>query len=305
MAINGYFFNAELDGSTYDRVYDAEDMTSYLSELVGNGVFPNPSTQLQVTASSGMNIVVNAGQGWIDGHKLINTAALTLTLDASDALLNRIDRVIFYADYTERQMGIEILTGTAATTPTAPELTRTTARYEMCLAEITISAGVTSISQSVISDTRANSNLCGWVQGLIQQVDTSTLFTQWETAYSEFYTQLQAWESSMQSQFTTWFEALTQELNCNTYIEQFHKYVTVTASDSKIIPLDMTDYTYEESDVFFISLNGLTATDTVDYLIDTSKTPVELHVNLVGSTNVTDEIDIKVLKSKIGFDTNS
>lgn len=298
MAINGYFFNAELDGDTYDRVYDAEDMTSYLSHLVGNGVFPTPSTQLQVTADSGMSVIVAAGQGWIDGHKLINTAALTLTLDASDALLNRIDRIIFYADYTERQMGIDILKGTAASTPSAPQLTRTAARYEMCLAEITISAGVSSITQAVISDTRANSNLCGWVVGLIQQVDTTTLFTQWETAYQSYY-------DNMTAQFEAWFEALTQELNVNTYIEQFHKYVTVTASDSKIIPLDMTGYTYEESDIFFISLNGLTATDTVDYLLDTSQTPVELHVNLVGSSNVTDEIDIKVLKSKIGFNTNS
>lgn len=298
MAINGYFFNAELDGDTYDRVYDAEDMTSYLSQLVGNGVFPTPSTQLQVTASTGMSVIVAAGQGWIDGHKLINTAALTLTLDASDALLNRIDRVIFYADYTERQMGIEILKGTAATTPTAPALTRNTTRYEMCLAEITISAGVTSITQAVISDTRPNSNLCGWVAGLIQQVDTSTLFTQWETAYQAYY-------DTMTAQFQAWFDALTQELNVNTYIEQFHKYVTVTASDSKIIPLDMTGYTYEASDIFFISLNGLVATETVDYLIDTSQTPPEVHVNLVGSTNVTDEIDIKVLKSKIGFNTNT
>ena len=37
-----------------------------------------------------------------------------------DALLARIDRIIFYCDYTERQMGIEILKGTASVTPVAP-----------------------------------------------------------------------------------------------------------------------------------------------------------------------------------------
>lgn len=70
MAISGYFFNALKVNDTYDRIYNAEDVTSYLDKIVGNGVFPNPSSQLQVTAGSGMSITVNAGQGWIDGHKI-------------------------------------------------------------------------------------------------------------------------------------------------------------------------------------------------------------------------------------------
>ena len=56
MAIKGYFFNAVESGGTYDRVYNAEDVTSYLDLIVGSGVFPNPSTNLQVRASTGMNV---------------------------------------------------------------------------------------------------------------------------------------------------------------------------------------------------------------------------------------------------------
>lgn len=311
MAINGYFFNAVNSGGTPDREYNAQDVTNYLDMIVGNGVFPNPSTNLQVVVSSGMGIIVSAGQGWINGHKMINTADLPLTLSGSDVLLNRIDRVIFYADYTTREMGIEVLEGTPASNPTAPALTRTENRIEYSLATIAINAQVTSITQANITDTRGNSNVCGWVQGLIQQVDTATLFTQWETAYNQFFDQLESWkdteettfdswQAAQKAAFDSWFEDLTQELRVDTYIEEYHKYVTLSQSDSKIVPLDMTGYTYDENDIFFISLNGLTATETVDYLIDTSQSPVEVHLNFVGSANMTEEVDIKILKSKIG-----
>lgn len=313
MAIKDYFFNAIKDQTTntYDRVYNAQDMTNYLDKLVGNGVFPNPSTNLQVMADSGMNIIVKAGQGWIDGHKLINTADMPLELDNSEVLFDRIDRVVFYCDYTNRIMGIDILKGTPASSPVAPALTRNESRIEYSLATIYVTHQTSSITQANITDTRTNSNVCGWVQGLIQQVDTSTLFTQWETAYNQFFTNLngwkdmqettfEAWETAQKNAFDAWFNALTQELNINTYIQQFNKFVQLSKNDSKIVTLDMQGYTYEPTDVLFITINGLTATETEDYLLDTRTTPVKVNLNLVGSTNVTEDVAIKVLKSKIG-----
>ena len=318
MAVNGYFFNAIQNNGVYDRVYSAEDFSNYLDQIVGNGVFPNPSTQLQVRGGTGMQVIVGSGQGWIYGHKLVNTADLPLTVANSDVLLNRIDRVIFYADFINREMGIDILQGTAAAQPTAPQLTRNANRYEMWLAEITVNKQTTTITQAMITDTRADSTVCGWVQGLIQQADTSTLFTQWQTAYSNYYntsttdfenwkdtqqSEFVSWENSIQSQFENWLSTLTQDLKVNTYIQQYKKFVQLTASSSKIIPLDMTGYTYEESDILFVIINGLVAAENVDYLLDTRQTPPEIHVNLVGSANVTDEVEIRVLKSIIGIRT--
>ena len=294
MAVNGYFFNAEQRNGVYDRVYSAEDFSSYLNKIVGNGVFPNPSTNLQIRADSGMQIIVGSGEGWIDGHKIVNTADMPLTIANSDVLLNRIDRVIFYADYTTRKMGIEVLQGVGASTPTAPALTRNTSRYEMCLAEITINKQTTAITQAMITDTRANSNLCGWVVGLIQQVDTSTLFTQWQTAYSDYY-------NAMTAQFNAWMETLIQELKINTYIQQYKKLVNLTASASKTIPLDMTDYTYEDDDIIFVIINGLIGIDGTDYTIETSQSTPSITVELTGSANVTDDVEIRVLKSVIGI----
>ena len=251
MAINSYFFNAVLQDGVYDRTYDAEDVTSYLDLLVGDGVFPNPSTNLQVMAGTGMQVSVQAGQGWINGHKMINTAALPLTIAAANALLTRIDRVIFYVDYSARAMGIEVKTGTAAASPTAPALVRTESRYEMCLANITVAKGVTSITQANIQDTRGNSDVCGYVAGLVQQVDTSTIWNQYDAAGNQMLV-------SNQQVFDDWFDQVKDTLATATMLRKL-EYVFTTTSTT-LSSFTVTDYlpSYKYSiDILEIYINGL------------------------------------------------
>lgn len=295
MAVNGYFFNAVQEGGVYDRTYTAEDLTNYLNQLVGNGVFPVPSTQLQVRADSGMGIIVAAGEGWINGHKLVNTADMPLTLDSADALLNRIDRVIFYADFVNREMGISVLKGTGATTPTAPALTRNASRYEMSLATITVNKQITTITQSMITDTRANNDVCGWVAGLIQQVDTSTLFVQWQTAYADYY-------AAIKQQLDDFMETLTQELGVYAYLQQYQKSVDLTSASSKTIALDMTGYTYDARDFIVVYINGLVGIQGTDYTISASGGSASVVLTLTTSAGITNTVQIRVLKSVIGIE---
>lgn len=293
--INYYFFNAlpNADGS-WDREYNADDFSNYLNLLVGSGVFPNPSTNLQVMASSGFNLVVKAGSAWINGKKMENTTDYSITLDGSDVLLNRIDRVIFYLDTQAREMGIDVIKGTPATNPVAPSLTRTATRQEYSLATVAINKQVTAITQANITDTRADSTVCGWVAGLIQQVDTSTLFNQWQAAYSNYY-------DTVKEQLDAFMQTLTEELNVNTYLVQYTKYVELEQGDSKIIPLDMKEYTYSGTDIVDVYINGLMGVPVEDFLIDDSQSPPEVHVNLTGSQLTTNEVYIRVFKSKIAL----
>ena len=243
MAINSYFFNAVKVGDEYDRVYDANDFTSYLDLLVGNGVFANPSTTLQVRASSGMDVIVGAGSGWINGLKMENTADSTLTVSAADSVLNRIDRVVFYADYTAREMGIEIIKGTLAQNPQAPTLTRTASRYEMALADIYVTKLATSISASNIADRRQDSNLCGIVTGLIDQIDATTLFTQFT------------------SQFNDWFEDIKDQIKPKLLSQYAYTHTTVETSESTF---DVTTLIPEYSistDILDVYISGLLLTD--------------------------------------------
>lgn len=293
MAISGYFFNALKVGDTYDRIYNAEDVTSYLDKVVGNGVFPNPSTQLQVMAAGGMGVTVSAGQGWIDGHKMINSAALPLTLTASDVLLNRIDRIIFYVDYTAREMGIEVKTGAPATNPTAPALVRNTSRYEMCLANIAVNKGVQGITQANITDTRGNSTVCGFVQGLIQQADTTTLFNQWDAAGQEQIAENQA-------EFEDWFQQVKEELATVTLLQKLEQVFTTTST--AVSSFVVTDYipTFKYTiDILEVYVNGLRLNDT-DYTLYHNTVTLAEPITHAGTM-----VEIVVYKSIDGSDAET
>ena len=51
-----------------DRVYRAEEWAEYFASFIGNGVFPVPSSGLQVVAGSGMAVTVKTGKAWINGY---------------------------------------------------------------------------------------------------------------------------------------------------------------------------------------------------------------------------------------------
>lgn len=57
-----------------------------------------------------------------------------------------------------------------------------------------------------IKDTRADTTVCGWVTGLIEQVDTSDLFTQWESAYEQEHQRQQEQITNNQWEFDRWFD---------------------------------------------------------------------------------------------------
>lgn len=296
MAIKSMFFNAVKEGDVYDRTYNADDFSRYLEDIVGNGVFPNPSTSLQVASSSGMDIVVKKGSAWIAGHKLINTAALSLAVDPAETLQNRIDRVVCYIDYVNRVMDIEIVKGTPATNPTAPALVRTDSRYELSLATIYVAKQVTSISNANITDTRADSTVCGWATGVLQQVDTSTLFQQWQTAYGDYY-------ADIKQQLDDFMETLTQELGVNTYLQSFEKHREVEAGVTSITDVfNVQGYSYEETDVINVYINGVLASEAAgDYTKDTSGTALAIYITFNEPSDLATLLDVRVLKTRIGI----
>lgn len=293
MAISSYFFNAVLQNGQYDRVYDSEDVTSYLDQLVGDGVFPNPSTQLQVLANGGMTVAVQAGQGWIDGHKMINDAALPLTIAAADVLLNRIDRIIFYVDYSAREMGIAVKRGTLATNPTAPALTRTAARFEMCLATISVTKGLSAITQANITDTRGDSTVCGYVQGLVQQASTETLFNQWNAAGQQAITQ-------NQNEFDTWFEQIKDTIATVTMLQKLEQVFTTTAAT--VTSFNVVDYipNYKFSiDILEIYVDGLRLNEN-EYSQSQSTVTLATPITHAGT-----EVELVVYKSIDGSDAET
>lgn len=296
MAVTYGFFNS-LNG---DRKYNADQMSEYFKGIVSDGVYENVGGAMQVLASTGMSVQVQTGRMLIDSKWVENDAVLTITLNAAHVILNRYTAIVARLDRSNRLIEIVAKDGANASTPIKPTIQDDATITEKCLAYIYVGAGVTSLSQANIEDTRANTNICGWVTGIIEQVDTSQLFLQWQTAYQEFYSQMQSWMASEQAAFESWYQSLTEDLHINTYIEQYEKYVKGTSSQIGIVTLDMDGYTYDENDIFIITINGLMAAEDYDYLIDTMQTPPEIHLNFTTSSNVTNDVQIKVLKSVIG-----
>ena len=183
------FFNSVVDGAgIYDREYSAEDFAEYFASFVGNGVYAGSASQLQVLAvGDNMSVSVQTGSAWINGYYYRNATSKDLTLSIADGGLDRIDLIVVRLDLVNRQITAEIHEGTPSTTGVVPDLTRNTDVYEICLAQIRVPANANSISQANIVDTRSNASLCGWVSGVIDQIDTTNLFAQYDYAFNNWF----------------------------------------------------------------------------------------------------------------------
>jgi hypothetical protein len=265
-------------------------MSEYFDGLVSNGVYESVGGGLQVLASEGMTVAVQTGRGVINCKWLKNDSVLPLDITAAHALLNRITSVVLRLDMVNRLMEIDTKDGTNASSPEPPALQNDSEAIELCLANIYVAAGTTSISQANITDMRPSSS-CGWVTGLIEQVDTSTLFLQYQAAYENYY-------ATMTAEFEEWFDTLSDKLNINTYIREFEKSVTI--STAKYVVLDMTNYEYSEADVIYVYINGLLASEGTDWTLSTSGATPRINVP---NTEAGAEVTVKILKSKIGFNT--
>lgn len=286
------FFNS-VDG---DRKYDADDIGNYFLKLISDGVFATPATAMQVTATSGMVVSVAAGWGFIKCKYINNTAAAQFTLAAADVVLNRIDRVVIRLDKDNRTMSLAIKQGTAASTPTAPALTRQSSGiWELSLAQIYVGAGVTSITQANITDERANTSLCGYVTGLIDQIDTTNLFAQYNNA------------------FWTWFNNVQESVTSTTIITRYsNTYTTPSNDEVSTIGIGIQQYN-NALDVLNVYVNGMKLIKNTDYTesgsnivltnaLDVAGTKVEFEVfkSVNGAAAETVQSEVQALQNQLG-----
>ena len=128
---------------------------------------------------------------------------------------------------------------------------------------------------------------------MITQVDTSQLFLQWQNAYETFY-------NTETAAFDAWFASLTDQLNVNTFIEEYKKNVSIAYGASKVVSLDMTGYTYENGDIIQAVINGLEAKEGTDYTVNTSGATPTVTFLFTGVSGQSEDVMVRVLKSKIG-----
>lgn len=161
-----------------DYDFDAADVAAYLAGLT-SGVFSS-AEDFPVTAAGGLKVTVGAGRGWVHpsrftGYSITKREADTLTMPLADPSLPRIDCIVMRYDAGARAASLQVLQGTASSTPTAPAISRTGLIYDLCLAEITRPAGSTNITTGQITDTRLDEALCGIVRDGVTGIPTEEL----------------------------------------------------------------------------------------------------------------------------------
>ncbi len=151
------------DPEAPDRVYTSEAFARLFRTMMRDGIVHNDGDELAVspTVPAAMSVDVGTGMALVQGRYYINSADLTLTVEAADPSYPRIDRVVVRADLAGRTVHVVVKKGTAAASPVAPALTRTAEIWELSLAQVRVEAGATSIVAAKITDERGNASLCG------------------------------------------------------------------------------------------------------------------------------------------------
>lgn len=202
------FFNSNITGydeegnPIYDRAEEASFFAQYFANFIGNGVYPNPSNGMQIVANSDMKVTVSEGYCFINGYFGMSEND-ELTLEPADEALTRIDRIVARLNIQDRTITPAIKKGTPASMPVAPSVERNSNIYEIALADITIPKNLNIITQANITDVRLNKEVCGIVTGIIEQVDTSTLFEQYSTWFNEM-------KNEAESNYSDWFNGFTE-----------------------------------------------------------------------------------------------
>lgn len=259
MAQKSGFFNALLNAGVYDRTYNAEDYSDNLAVVISNGVLRSINNDLFVKAA-GLNLSVFAGRAWINGKYFYNDSEYALPAITPPTGGSRIDRVVLRLNKTlaVRSITIQYLTGTAATSPVAPAITRSSEIYDLVLADIAISANATSVT---VTDQRGNANLCGWVYST--------------SGDNSFFT-------SLDNAFNTWFENAKDTLSSVTLFKRYTWETTLaTAADGVQFQIPQ----YDANTCFYeVYVNGFL---TNAYSVGATATSIIFDSRLVAGTQIT------------------
>lgn len=175
------FFNAvETSIGVYDRTYNAEDFASYFSKFISDGVFADPTDGLKVSAQSGLEVTVKAGSAYIDGYYYELTEDTILTIQVNSSSYVQTDSVVVRLDKVNRKMSLVLKQNNT-------NVSRTSTVKELQLATIKKDVGSSSVSAADITDKRPYNDVCGFTTGVIQQISTSDLFSQFTAIFNEWF----------------------------------------------------------------------------------------------------------------------
>lgn len=190
------FFNArETEEGTYDREYDAEQFAEYFANFISNGVYANPANQLKVvfddSSSKPFVVIVRKGKAYIDGYWYELTEDMEITIPANTKSYAIKDVVCCTLDKTERKVSIILKEDVISDYPT-----NNNTQHDLVLSTLLVQPNASKLNAEDITDKRPDKTYCGFVTGVIDQIDTTELFQQYDDAF-------QTWFNEMKNQLST------------------------------------------------------------------------------------------------------
>ena len=187
MAVSFGFYDS-LNG---DRKYTAVQFSYMFNSLIKDGIFMHIGDHLNVKESTGMQVNVGSGLAWFNSTWTRNDADFPVDISVSDLLLPRIDAIVLEVNesVSSRTNSIKVITGSPATEPQKPSLTNTADIHQYPLAYVTVGVGVTSITQANIENC-IGTDPCPFVTGVLDTIDATTLISQWEAQFNEWFESL-------------------------------------------------------------------------------------------------------------------
>ncbi len=288
--LNAFPFTSKLSYDEHgwpqlDRAVTSEVLRQIYKRYFTNGVFGiSDSTCFQVSvATGGAGVSIAPGACQIQGATGYEENAVTLEITPNSSNLPRIDTVVARlndnSDY--RSIYFDILEGTPAVTPTAPALTQSGSIWELGLCNIARAANSSVITNSNITDTRADSSRCGYVTA-IQQLDTASLYQQFQAYVQEVQDALDAADA--------------------TYNETAQNYLTTleTTGDAKLADITQAFNAYaavteEEFNNWFASIRDILDEDVAGHLqneIDEHEDRLALLEQMVIQNQISAPIDL-------------
>ncbi|MBQ3089510.1 MAG: hypothetical protein IJD21_02995 [Oscillospiraceae bacterium] len=161
--------------------YTAEDAELYCCTRA-SGIYAGDDFSCSVTGADN-TVTIAPGLAWIrnsrfSGKVAALKSAMALELSLPDSVWPRIDAVVLRFDANSNRTELIVKTGVAASNPAAPQLSRTTAIYELCLFEIYRNPGSTVVTSADVTDRRLSAEHCGLMADAVTRVDTDAISAQ-------------------------------------------------------------------------------------------------------------------------------
>ena len=199
--------------SLNDRKYHSHNFSDLIDSLINDGVFMSKGSAFVVNASTGNTVNVGTGKCWFNSTWTENDAILPVDCGAPEVLLNRIDAVVIEVNKTEaiRDNYINIVRGTAASSPVRPTLTNTEQVHQHALCYIYRQAGSTAIRQADITNV-VGTDETPFVTGILQTISINSLLGQWQDELDRFVANeeadIDAFMTGQEQDFTAWFASM-------------------------------------------------------------------------------------------------